>query len=718
MKGKLRLLFIILHQWMFSLFFQLHGGQTVEELMRSLEITAQIDKQLYESFPTTFNHLLSTGYFVTHSARMTDCGSLGIGIAHAPPYLNINGRLQPFSHLELSANYRIFRGCEDSALSPYGFGDYADRGANFKFAIFTPEESFCLYPGLAIGIDDFMGTKKFTTYYIVGTQVMRDYGLEISFGWGSGQYTRGPSRGFFGAFNWFPLRLCEKEWMRGIGFSVEYDPTNYKKNPHPRGRTTHTPINFGMKYALYDVLELSAGCLRGEVFSLSGSLRYNWGASTGFIPKIGDPLPYTSPRDTEPLGCFRPQNIMIQEINYALEGQGFHLTKAWIEKKASGACLWLKLMNCCYRQEHIVRMRLQNLLAALTPSNIDTVVVVIEALGLPCQQYVYDRGLLLRYASECIGNYEFDILTPRLNARPPSCTAEMIFQRRYDLWRSRVSPRLETFIGSSRGKFKYALGLKNSWEGFLPYSLFYEWQISYTAFSTIHNIKDFDFFHPSQLPNVATDYIRYRQQSAFTWDMLYLQKSWNFGRGFFGRVSGGYFQVNYGGIAGEALWYPAQSCFAIGIEGAIVRKRRYSGLGFQPKLRHFEGEQPFYRSYSTLQQYFIDFYFDYPAYFFFTKISVGQFLAHDKGVRLEATRYFDNGVRLTGWITFTDARDMMHGDKYFDRGIALEIPLDIFFWRSSKRVWNYATAAWLRDAGYSVSTGKALFDTINRERRW
>jgi hypothetical protein len=716
MKGKIRLFFFI-----FSLLFPypLLGEQSLNDLLQALEIAAQIDKKLCECFPVTFNHIFSTGYLTTHSARMTAAGSIGLGIAHAPPYLNWNGRIQPFSHLELSANYRVFLGCEDPVLGPYGFGDHADRGANFKFAIFSAEESLYHFPGIAIGIDDFMGSKKFTTYYIVGTQVLRDWGLEGSVGWGAGRYTHGPSRGFFGGLNWFPLWDCPHTGFRGIGISVEYDPTNYKKDPHPLGKISHTPLNFGIKYTLCNWLELSGSYLRGEALAASGSLRYNWGKSVGLIPKIGDPLPYTAPVDTEPLGCYRPTNVMIQEMHYALEAQGFRLTRAWIGKGCHGAqTLWLRLINCSYRQEHIVRMRLQNLLAALTPSNITDVVVIIESYGFPCQQYTYNRELLLRYASHCIGSYEFDILTPRENACPPPQGSELIFRRQNELLCFKISPRFETFFGNARGKFKYDLGVKSSFEGLLPYNWFYEFQCSYTLLSTLNHLSDFDFLHPSQLPNVATDYVRYRQQNSFTWDTLYLQKNWNFGRGYFGRVAGGYFQVNYGGIAGEVLWYPPQSCFAIGLAGAIVKKRSYAGFGFQSTLREFNDSTPVYHPYSTLQQFFLDFYLDFPALYLFSKISVGQFLARDKGVRLEVTRYFDNGLRLMGWITFTDAFDIIHGETYFDRGIALELPLDLFYKCSNRRVWNYATAAWLRDAGYATSTGKPLFNTINRERRW
>jgi hypothetical protein len=242
--------------------------------------------------------------------------------------------------------------------------------------------------------------------------------------------------------------------------------------------------------------------------------------------------------------------------------------------------------------------------------------------------------------------------------------------------------------------------------------------VSTTLASDLTNMSDFDFFFPSQLPNVATDYVRYRQAYSLSWDRLYLQKSRNFGYGFFGRIAGGYFQVNYGGVAVETLWYPANSVFAIGLEGAVVKKRRYTGLGFQSELRHFEGSTPVFSPYTTLEQYFLDFYLDIPDLQVFTKVSVGQFLARDKGVRIELTRYFDNGIRLIGWITYTNAHDQIHEKNYYNRGVALEMPFDLFYKCSSRRLWNYAMAAWLRDAGYSIWTGRALFEALNKERRW
>ncbi len=689
-------------------------------LFYDLEIARFWDEKLDERFPVTFNHLLSGGYFTTPSARMTEEGEIALGGARVPPYVLINARIQPFTHLELSANYRIFEGVDDPGLTPFGFGDFADRGANVKCALFLPEDSYYDLPGIAFGVEDFMGSKKFTNYFIVGTKVWTCMNLEASLGWGTGRYTHGPSRGFFAGAAWYPCWHTKNPWIAGFGLAAEYDPVNYsdpKREPHPCGHISHTPVNAGIKYNFKDILYLSASRIRGEEYAVAGSLHYNWGSTKGFFPKILDPLPYTAPRDTEPLGCYRPENVMIHGLNYALEEQGFRLTKANMEEDGCGGeRLWIHVVNQRYRLEENTRLRLQHLLANLVPANLSAVVVVLESFGVPCQQYVYPREILERYACKRICDYEFNLITPRQEVCLP-CDARQIFFHRLDPWRFRLSPRMETFFGSSKGKFKYDLGVKADLEGFLPYNIFYELQCSYTLASTVHDVGDFDLYNPSQLPNVLTDYVNYRKWRTFSTDKAYLQKSWNFGGGWFSRAAAGYFQVNYAGVAGEILYYPAHSLCAFGLEGAVLKKRTYHGLAFQDTLRKLKGFTPTYISYSTLQQYFFNLYFDFPEWRVETKIGAGQFLARDKGIRCEATRYFESGLRITGWITYTNAKDNMHGETFFNKGIALELPLDLFSRCSHRRIWNYGLAAWLRDAGAFIPVGRNLFEMINRERR-
>lgn len=701
--------------------FVIETRDPVTALVYDLELATYFDTLLHERLPVTYNHLLSTGYFTTPSARMSCPGVLGIGGGSVPPYIHINALIQLFSHLEVTANYRIFRNIEDPGLSKEGFGDFADRGANIKIALFTPEDSDNILPGVAFGVEDFMGTKAFNNIFLTSTKVWVDLGLEASLGLGWGRYTRGPSNGFFGGVSWFPFWKPSYPFLSGLALVAEYDPIDYKnphREPHPKGRKTSIPINFGLKYQWEEFFFLSASCIRGEACAINAGMTYNFGEFKGFLPKLKDPLFYHAPIVTEPLGMERPESAMIQHLGFVFQNQGFLMTEAWIETSSFQDCrLWLRVVNNTYREEHCIRQRIEHILAALLPSNISCVIVILESHALSCHQYVYPRELLYLNREKKIGDAEFEMLTLRQEAQSPPDHSRRIFLNPLELWRVRFSPRFETFFGNAKGKFKYDVGVKADLEGFLPLDIFYEFQCSTTIFSSLQNISDFDRYNPSQLPNVNTDYVLYRQKRSFSTDKAYFQKSWNLSHGLFGRGSLGYFQVNYAGVAGELLYYPAHSLFAVGLEGAILKKRRYTGLGFQNRLRRLKGYTPTYFTYTTLQQYFLNLYFDFPEISVASKVSIGQFLAQDKGAKFEVVRYFKNGLRIKGWITYTNAGDKMHGENYYDRGIAVEFPFDFFYKCSSKRIFSYGLAAWLRDAGAASSTGKSLFEIINLERR-
>ncbi len=60
----------------------------------------------------------------------------------------------------------------------------------------------------------------------------------------------------------------------------------------------------------------------------SSSIWYNLSETKGFVPKIDDALPYIAPRNTQPLGPLRPENVMMQDLNYAFRDQGIEILKA------------------------------------------------------------------------------------------------------------------------------------------------------------------------------------------------------------------------------------------------------------------------------------------------------------------------------------------------------------------------------------------------------
>lgn len=685
-------------------------------LFRDLEIVDTWNQKLADRLPVTYNHLLQGGYLNMPSARMGCAGEVGVGYSYVSPYTNYNCRLQLLERLELSANYRLFRGIPDPVLSPYGFGDMSDKGANVKFAILLPEDTDYQFPGLAFGFEDFMGTRSFKANYVVATQVILPLNLEMSVGFGGDRID-----GLFGGATWFPFRKSCNSYARGLSFTAEYDPTKYGDpdfEPHPDGRKRFSYWNYGVKYRLWDLFDVSVARIRGYKWAFSASLGYNFGQCCGFITKYEDPLPYRAPINTEPLGEIRNEEMMVHDLYYAFQCQGFELLSAWLAHDRCGdKVLRLEVYNTRYSSEWNVKTRFNYLLASLTPEDIDEVVIVLQSDGFPIQEYRYPMDVIRCLGEQQLCSYELEVLTPRREVCWGSKWAgTCLFKRSQDPWNLILLPKTHFFFGSAKGKFKYALGLSAGLEGYFSDDIFYSLHIGYIPLSDLDDVKDVDRLNPSQIINVRTDAIRYFQERGITVDEAYLQKNWNMGNGWYSRVALGLFEYAYGGAATEFLFYPACSRFACGVEGACLRKRTYSGVGFSDKVRQLHNFYPTYRHYLGWQ-YFGKLYYDWRESCIDFRIKAGQFLAKDIGVRTEVSRYFESGFRISFWYTYTNGQDFVNNQRYHDKGIAFSMPLDIFYPTSSRERWGYGMAAWLRDVGAVSATGKELYDLIHNQRQ-
>ncbi len=714
MKNYLRL--IIALACLLSL--RLSGSQySQENLVRDLIIVDYWNKRINERLPVTYNHLLQGGYWNMPSSRMSQEGEVGFGYTDAPPYRFWNLRCQLTDRLEVSGNYRVFRGVKDPVLSQHGFGDFSDKGVNFKLALFHPEDSGYKLPGVSIGFEDVIGTRAFKSRYIVLTQVVLQENLEISVGYGQQRI-----KGWFGGVNWMPFRKSSNPYLQGFSLTAEYDATPYKNHaiePHPKGRVKRSPFNFGAKYRLWDQLDFSLSYIRGHKLAFTVSSYYNLGMSHGAISKLDEQRPYRAPVNIEPLGELRTESILVPDLYFAFSQQGLLLLQAWLSNDACGGKqLRLRIINNDYRQECDLRKQLNNLIAFLTPLDVSTVIVGIDCDGVIIQEYRYKMEYTRTFAAEQMGPYELKILTPLREATQadPSCEW-LLFNKNRSLFSVDLLPKTYAYFGSATGKFKYAIGVQALISGYLWNDIYYSSVVGYVGNQNIGSIRDVDRLNPSQLINVRTDIVRYFQQGGVTLDEAYLQKTWNLGKGLFGRISTGYFEVEYGGVAGELLHYPVNSRWAFGIEGAIVGKRKVNTcFGFTNKIRKLDGFKPTYRHFLG-SQYFFNVFYDWKEAKLDLRVKIGKFLANDFGARYEISRYFPSGLRITLWYTQTNGHDKVNGETYYDKGIAFTMPLDFFSTRSSRGTWGYGMSAWLRDVGASSYTGQELYYMLNDNRK-
>jgi hypothetical protein len=689
-------------------------------LLEDLLVVDYWNAKVYDRWPLSYNFLLQAGYLAMPSALMSEEGEIALGWSYLPPYRLYNLRVQPFPQLEVTGSYRVFKGVKDPVLSPFGFGDFADKGANFKLALFQPEESNYHLPGLAIGIEDCIGTRSFYAKYLVLTKVWTDLNLEVSLGYGTNRL-----RGLFGGVHWMPFRPTGVTGLKELVLCAEYDATAYRSSrlePHPKGRIKKSPLNFGIKWRLLDYFDFSAAWMRGDVWAFSASGFYNFGTTEGFLPKINMPLPYAAPVNFEPLGRRRSEQMLIADLLFPFQEQRLDILELslyytpCLEKG-----LHLTILNETYWAEAQVRCRLNSLLGALIPADIEEVLVVVESEGFPIQEYHYRMRWVREFHAEQIGEYELNVLTPMQEVQPlERFEAALLFERPIGLFNFEVTPKTHTLFGSSRGKFKYSLGLHAALNGFLSGNIYYSILLGCTFFTNLTRLKDYDRLNPSQLINVQTDLVNYYKQKGVTLDQAYLQKNWNLGDGCYARVAGGYFEEMYGGAAAELLYCPLVSPvvegWAAGIEGAVLKKRTTRGLGFTKKIRKLKGFIPTYCNFLG-SQYFFNLYYDLACFEVSFKISAGKFLANDWGVRTQMTRYFPSGMELHFWYTWTNGHDHINGKTYFDKGVYVSMPLDIFYTYSERTRFTYGMSAWLRDVGFQSYTGKQLYDMINEQRQ-
>ncbi len=698
-----------------TLLFAVCSAHSMGELVQSLKEADKIERSYTDRLPIVYDGALQVGYLNMPSARMNTEGMIAAGFGHISPYNIISVNAQPFTRMELSANYRIFYGQKEYHMSKYGFGDDADRTANVKLLLLSKNDGCEFFPEIAFGMEDFYGTKRFESYYFVATKEWLQWNIETTFGWGW-KRLNGP---FFG-IAWTPFRHSKTPIINSATLLAEYDAIDYENHiwEHNGGRDVASKINGGISLTAFDIFQVKFASQRGNSFAVQGSMNYNLGTTKGLFPKTEDAPLWKKPVDIEPLGHLRTEKELAQDFAYAFAEQGLTLSTLSLTAKEGVKGIWLKLINIKYRVETDLKNRLENILSALTPDNINEVTAVVEANGVPAQQYTFRFQDLDRFRRKQIGREELDALSPisSVEAHPSKYESQLLFSRKKPVWTVLYRPRLLSFFGSSRGKYKYSFGVIGGLSGYLFDQVYYASSVSYTIKSTINDIQDRDFYNPSSLLNVRSDAIRYFQQNTINLEYFFLQKGFSAGKGVYFRLAGGYFEPMYGGVAAETLFYPPKSTFAFGLSGAAVLKRNYSGLGFMHTIRKWNGDVPEYVDFVGYQ-YFLNLYYYFKLMNIELSAKIGQFLARDVGSRFEVARYYPSGLRLSFWYTLTNAQDFVNGHRYHDRGVAIAFPLDIFLQKSSRAMLAQAMSFWLRDTGAIAGTGVPLYQTLEKERR-
>ena len=165
----------------------------------------------------------------------------------------------------------------------------------------------------------------------------------------------------------------------------------------------------------------------------------------------------------------------------------------------------------------------------------------------------------------------------------------------------------------------------------------------------------------------------------------------------FVRLDAGLMEEMFAGVGGEILYRPFSKKSYIGASLHRVRQRGY--------------EQRFsLRDYETTTGHMTH-YLELP-YGINSKISVGKYLAGDKGVTLDLSRRFKSGFTLGVFATKTNLSAEEFGEGSFNKGFYISVPTQMFYGNFRSGNISFGLQPLTKDGGAMLIQHNALYSIL------
>lgn len=654
--------------------------------------------------PTTVNDWGVTGLWQTPTARLGKTGQAHFTYARANPYTNITIQLQPFDWMTGAFRYTDVDYKRYGAFALSGDQSYKDKSVDLKLRLW--EESHWL-PQVAVGWRDLLGTGLFSGEYLVANKRRGDLDFSLGMGWGyvgkrgdisnplgrlsdrfnsrptgyspgGGKfnvkaYFRGPAALFAGVQYHTP-------WD-GVIVKAEYEGNDYKHEPFNTDLRARSPFNVGVVWRYRPWLDLSVAYERGDTLLLALSAHTQLdGLNT---PKFLDPSPVrVAPgRPAQPGNPATTARDIEAQTNLRIDA---------IERNGS---TWTAVAgDPAIGYPAPVVDRALGVLHRDAPADIDRLALRVEQRGTRLAEVQVDRD---RWAQD-----KTQLLPDSQRPAPPNTETP------------RPQPEAQKLATPAHDTFTYAFGLSyrqslGGPDGFLLYQLAADlgaewrprddtWLAGTYRLALLDNYERFKYTAPSNLPRVRTLLREYYTASRDTIPNLQLTHMNQLGRNHFVLGYAGLLETMYAGAGAEYLYRPTNSRFALGLDVNSVQQRdfnqKFSMRDYRAKTGH-----------ATV-------YWDTGFQDLLVTGSVGQYLAKDRGVTLDVSKVFRNGVSIGAYATKTNVSAAQFGEGSFDKGIYLNVPFDAMLPRSGPSSALVVYAPLIRDGGAKLARRYSLYE--------
>lgn len=646
------------------------------------------------------------GLMQTPTARMRSAGSFGLNYQRTWPYSWLNVMLQPLDWLEAGFRYTDIANRAYGPESLSGSQSYKDKSFEIKARLWR-ESSYV--PELALGVRDLGGTGLFGGEYLVASKRWGrlDYSLGLGWGYvGGRQNLANPlgaissrvdqrqndvgSGGTVSTQSFFRGRTAlfggvEYQSPWGPVLKAEYDGNHYQSEPRNNNQPQKTPINLGLVYRVAPGLDLNLGRERGTTWTLGLTLytdlsRLNMPKHTDKpTPAVAAQRPSTS---GAPAAWAQTRNDLQNLTQWQVDS---------IQRQGEQLVVDLSQSNTPY---HLSRIdKAMAVLHRDAPADIEQIELRHRALGDVLAVDRIDRQNWVQPFVQPARSSEPSTAIrhsyPQAHSLPATLDSTQAVQGSTVLLASTperysVSPgiHLNHTLGGPDGFVLYQLNLKLNGQLNLPGD--FQLHGGLNA-GIVNNYDKFKYTAPSQLPRVRTYMREYMTESRLTMPRLYLSRTARLATNWSAAAYGGYLEEMFAGVGGEILYRQPGSRWAAGVDINQVQQREFSQHW---SLRDYKAPTGHARL-----------YWQTPWQDIHMALSVGQYLAKDRGATLALSRKFANGVTMGAFATKTNVSATQFGEGSFNKGVFWTIPFDAFMTSSSRQVASFNWVPLTRDGG-------------------
>jgi hypothetical protein len=669
-------------------------------------------------YSLSYNSLGQTGLINTPSAEVHEEQSAYFTFNRSNFIKLGTVTVTPFDWME--ASYFYYR--PDDLLWGDAKGLYLDKGFNVKF---TYKPKNILLPRIAVGLDDFAGTGQFTREYVVATYDFKSLKLTSGLGWGkyvgssslknplsivSDRFTRRnqfdfglggtPSYGVWFKGPVAPLFGIEYKLknIKNTSLKIEHDPFDYFKfSCCGEGSTLESlsvrpkdsNINFGLSYKYKDIGNIDISYVKGNSWNLAFSLGFtgnkNYRKKNPFNPDIENRnYMQESVKNEFYLDLLQnlnknrlflqTANLDDQTLSLSIESAD-HFNPVIYSSRASYIANTVANFNAIELDSieigHINR-----------GNKINSIKYQTKHLNLKDRMpnVIIKRNVVVKNSdNDSHNSHEFK----------PAVSFPVIINNLY--------PDVKTHVGSPERFLFSGIGIKATTEiQFNRNLVFYS-----VLGKTFKDNFDKKTSSPnSRLQEVRTQVVSYLQEGSkdIYVESMEIEHIKSYVDNIYTKISIGYLEGMYGGLASEVMYKPFKGNFAFSLEYNKVIQRdfdqKFTFSEYQVSTRHLN----------------IAYY--HPKTNILAKWSYGHYLAGDKGYTLDMSRRMPNGWQAGVWFSNTNVSAEQFGEGSFDKGFYIKAPMNIFSKSYSKDTQGLSLRTMTRDGAQKLELRNKLIDSF------